>query len=87
MEFRGTTRTYHPWCCELANGVRPGLKEEAVKWISDFGYVGAISNHVAGYISILGFVHDDERFLAACVRVSVTSVSPSQLETSTLIED
>jgi hypothetical protein len=42
--------------------------------------VGGLSNHVAELISILGFVHDDEKFLAACVRAITTSSSHSQLE-------
>jgi hypothetical protein len=37
---------------------------------------------VAARISILGFVHDDEKFLADCVRAITTSSSHSQLESS-----
>lgn len=44
--------------------------------------MGVLSNHVAECISILGFVHDDEKFLAACVRAITTSASLGQLEAS-----
>jgi hypothetical protein len=45
-------------------------------WISNYGDVGGIiepCGPVAERISILGFVHDDEKFLAACVRAITTS--------------
>jgi len=49
--------------------------------------VGVLSNHVAECISILGFVHDDEKFLASCVRAITTSASLGQLEAHQSIRD